>query len=91
MAITHGMNVEQVRQIGRKLQAEAEKIGQVMQTVDSQVQTAQTAWKGPDSQQFAQTWQGHRPQLQKLKSELETLSKKALSNAEAQTSTSSSF
>ncbi|MDO4783627.1 MAG: WXG100 family type VII secretion target [Propionibacteriaceae bacterium] len=92
MAITHGMNVEQVKQIANKLDREAQQIETIMQHVDSHIREALEAWKGPDSKQFSQLWEGqHRPQLRKLKADLENLAKKARTNASAQTSTSSSF
>ncbi|MDO4717599.1 MAG: WXG100 family type VII secretion target [Propionibacteriaceae bacterium] len=92
MAITHGMNVEQVRQIAGKLDREAQQIEAIIQHVNNHIQEALEAWKGPDSRQFSQLWEGqHRPQLRKLKNDLEDLARKARSNATAQTSTSSSF
>lgn len=85
MALTHGMNVDRVEQIGRDLKTQAGQIGQIISKVNSLVSQSQSEWKGKDAADFANWWNNqHRPALSDLQHKLEGLGTSALNNASEQ-------
>ena len=83
MAVTHGMNPEEVRQLGQELQRQAGEIESLMGTLNSRV--GSTTWVGPDATQFKdQWWPEHRQQLQKVAQDLRGFGQSALNNAAEQ-------
>ena len=70
-----GMNLETVKGELPKWQNLAEELNGVINNVNTQVQQANEAWNGPDSEKFVSEWEGqHRPQLEKIKQMLDALS-----------------
>ena len=62
VAVTHGMNVDDVEATGRALQARAADIEVLIRDVDRQV--GSTSWVGPDAERFKnQWWPEHRRNL----------------------------
>ena len=88
MAVSHGMNVEEVRGLGQQLQTQAENIQQVMAHLDSAVNGA--TWLGPDADTFkGQWWPQHRQQLQQVVQGLHDFGQSAMNNATEQENVSS--
>jgi hypothetical protein len=88
MSFTHGMNVEQVRQLGHLLQAKADEIITMLGQIDSQLNS--TTWEGPDAQQFkGQWWPEHKGRLQQVSEGIRGFGQSALNNASAQEDASS--
>lgn len=89
MALTHGMNVDAVEQIGRDLHTQASQINSVVGQVDRLVGQSQQEWKGQDASRFEAEWRGKfRQQLVNLQAQLEVLSTQARNNARDQRDTS---
>jgi len=88
-----GMNVEAITgQVVPGFRQQSEAVRAVISAVEKLIGVVQTDWKGQDSQQFIQKWQGeYRSPLQKLAEELNELSSTAQRNAENQRQTSSSL
>lgn len=93
MAITHGMNVEQIRTIGNKLKGVASNdIANLITQIDKLVNSAASNWSGKDSNQFKNDWTNtHKKSLTKLQSSLDSYGQKALANATKQETTSSQY
>lgn len=92
MAITHGMDIATVRTIATRMDGQATAVGTVISQVDTLIQQAIDAWKGPDSAKFQSEWQSHyRPQLVTLRNELNQLAGRAKTNATNQEATSQQF
>ena len=91
MAEFSGMNVEAITsQVVPGFRQQSEAVRTVISSVEKLIGVVQTDWKGTDSQQFIQKWQGeYRNPLQKLAEELNELSSTAQRNAEMQRQTSS--
>jgi hypothetical protein len=86
-AVTHGMNIEEVKLLARKLDEKANQIGQIAGEVNGVLNSA--AWVGPDAQAFKSKWQSEGTrQLNEAKQILTTASHAANANAAAQESTS---
>ncbi|MCQ3813701.1 MAG: hypothetical protein KTU85_04685 [Acidimicrobiia bacterium] len=51
-----GADVEQLDQLGRKFDEEAQKIDATISTITAQVQ--QAWWKGTDAERFRNDWEG---------------------------------
>lgn len=69
-----GMNLDVVKGELPKWTNLAEELNGVITAVNTQVQAANEAWNGPDSEKFISEWEGqHRPQLEKIKSLIESL------------------
>ncbi|MGE9782714.1 WXG100 family type VII secretion target [Janibacter sp. CX7] len=69
-----GMNLETVKGEIPKWQQLAEDINTIITTVNTQVQQADEAWNGKDSDDFISEWEGqHRPALEKIKGLIENL------------------
>lgn len=85
--ITHGMNVEQVKALGAKLDAKANQINALITEVNNALQN--TSWVGPDADSFKNKWSHEGVgQLNKAKEILTHASAAAKRNAQAQDSTS---
>lgn len=69
-----GMNLDVVKGELPKWTNLAEELNGVITAVNTQVQAANEAWNGADSEKFISEWEGqHRPQLEKIKSLIESL------------------
>jgi len=69
-----GMNLETVQGELPKWQNLNEELNGIINNVNTQVQAANEAWNGTDSEQFVSEWEGqHRPQLEKIKGLIEQL------------------
>ena len=69
-----GMNLDVVTGERPKWTNRAEELNGVITAVNTQVQAANEAWNGPDSEKFISEWEGqHRPQLEKIKALIESL------------------
>lgn len=69
-----GMNLETVKGELPKWQNLAEELNGIVTNVNTQVQAANEAWNGTDSEQFVSEWEGtHRPALEKIKQLIEQL------------------
>jgi hypothetical protein len=85
--ITHGMNVEQVRQLATQLNQKASGIDQILSEVNAMLQN--TAWIGPDADSFKNKWQAEGVrQLTAAKDILTQASQAASRNASEQDTTS---
>lgn len=83
MAISHGMNIEEVKALGRKLQAISGQMNDIVSQLNSQVNS--TTWVGPDAQMFkTQWWPEHSGHLRRVSTDLHGFGQSALSNAMAQ-------
>ena len=83
MAVTHGMNTEEVRNLGAQLQEVSRQIESIMGQLNSKV--GSTTWVGPDATQFKdQWWPEHRQHLQRVATDLNGFGQSALNNAAAQ-------
>jgi len=91
MALTHGMNVDRVEQIGRDLKTQAGQLSQIVTKVNSLVTQSQAEWKGKDATDFANEWNNqHRAALTDLQHKLEALGGSAQKNATDQRTVSGS-
>ena len=87
-AISHGMNVEQVKQLGNTLKQKKQEIDSIINTINSVLNS--TAWEGPDAVAFkTQQWPEHRTHLTQIGQAIEGFGQSALNNASEQESTSS--
>lgn len=87
MAITHGMNVEQVRQLGNLMKQKSNEITQMINQINSQLNG--TNWEGPDAQGFKNSqWPDHRAKLQQVAQALDGFGQSAVQNASEQEGTS---
>lgn len=69
-----GMNLDVVKGELPKWSNLSEELNTVITNVNTQVQQADEAWNGTDSEQFVQEWESqHRPQLEKIKSLIDSL------------------
>ena len=83
MAITHGMNIEEVRQTGRELQTKSQDLQNIINTLQAKVDT--TTWEGPDAVRFkTEWWPNHKQVLVNMVQELNGLGQSALNNAQEQ-------
>ena len=82
--ISHGMNIEQVEELGRLLKQHAVKLQQLSTTIQQRVNRAD-AWKGQRANQFRNSaWPQHRTRLQQLSRDLDGFGQSALNNAAEQ-------
>ena len=88
-----GMNVESITsQVVLGFRNQSESVRSVIQGVERLIGIVETEWKGNDSRQFIQKWQGeYRGPLQQLAEELDNLGVLAGRNAEAQRANSSTL
>jgi hypothetical protein len=77
------MNVEEVRALGRKLQAMQGEIDGIINRLNAEVNG--TTWVGPDATQFkTQWWPEHQKHLRQMGVDLHGFGQSALNNASAQ-------
>ena len=70
-----GMNLDVVNGELPKWTNLSEELNGVITAVNTQVQAANDAWNGNDSEKFVSEWEGtHRPQLEKIKAMIDQLS-----------------
>ena len=87
MSFTHGMNVEQVRQLGNTLQSKADEIRSMVGQIDGQLNG--TTWEGPDAQRFkGSEWPDHKNRLMQSAEVLQGFGQSALNQATEQEATS---
>ncbi len=87
-AISHGMNVEQVRSLGNLLKQKKQQIDEIVGAINSAL--GNTAWEGPDAVAFkTQQWPEHRTHLTAIGNAIDGFGQSALNNASEQESTSS--
>ena len=83
--LTHGMNVDQVENLGRQLQGKGDEIDALMNAINGLIDQLQTEWKGQDATEFKGWWDSqHRPALQALRDAIKGLGQSALNNASEQ-------
>jgi len=83
MAVSHGMDIGEVRQLGGSLQASAGSIDDLIRRIDSAV--SGSAWVGSDATTFKGTWwPEHRARLVAMSEKLYGLGQSAKNNAEEQ-------
>lgn len=81
--LTHGMNVEQVDELGRFLKQKGSDLGQLALTIDSRIR--QSSWTGGDADRFRHDWwPAHRGMLDRIANEIDGLGQSALNNAAEQ-------
>jgi uncharacterized protein YukE len=87
-AITHGMDIAQVRQLASEMTRAADEIRRLSQQITSKLHS--TPWAGPDQQRFESDWTGqHTQQLNTVVQALQDAARTATQNAQEQESTSS--
>lgn len=84
-----GMNLDVVQGELPKWTNLSEELGGVINNVNTQVQAANEAWNGTDSEQFVSEWDGtHRPQLEKIRGLIDQLCEQLQSDIQQQSETS---
>lgn len=83
MAVTQGMNVEEVERLGAQLQRSAQDIDTWTASIDRLV--VGTPWMGSDADRFKhEWWPGHRARIRSVAGELNGYGQSALNNASEQ-------
>ncbi|ACZ29534.1 hypothetical protein Xcel_0495 [Xylanimonas cellulosilytica DSM 15894] len=78
-----GMNVGDVRKLGKSLKADADELDRVVRDITRTLN--KTYWEGKDAQRFRNEWQGaHTKALKQVASALDTAGETARTNAEQQ-------
>jgi len=87
--ITHGMNIEEVEELGRYLSTRASReVESARQQVDRRISSVQ--WAGPESDRFRrEVWPVRRDQLRSISEELRQFGDKVLEDARQQREASS--
>lgn len=86
-----GMNLDTVQGELPKWQNLAEELGSIINDTNTQVQAANEAWNGTDSEKFVSEWNDtHRPGLEKIKGLIEQLCDQLQSDINQQREASSS-
>jgi hypothetical protein len=87
MAVTHGMNVDEVNQLGHQLQTQAGNIRDMVGQLEGVI--SGTTWMGPDADQFkGQWWPEHKQHLLAVAEQLHGFGQSALNNASDQVNAS---
>lgn len=85
----YGADVQQLRKLSQSLSAGASQLSGKTRELDSLIGQSQTSWLGQDAQQFAADWQGQlRSLMVNVSRDLEQAARKALQNADEQSSAS---
>ncbi len=85
MANLTGMDIEQVRNMGRTMQQKSDEIRNIIHTLDGLVNQIPGVWRGHDAEQFKGWWQNeHRGHLSQVAEQLHGLGQSALNNAQEQ-------
>ena len=80
-----GMDVDEVRSLAGQLQNQAQKITDVVSSIESIVSSMENVWKGKDATEFLSWWQTqHKPALNHAEQAIRGLHQSALNNAIAQ-------
>jgi uncharacterized protein YukE len=83
MALTHGMNIEEVKALGQFLQAKKGEIEQLVSQIQAKVDGA--GWEGPDALKFkGDWWPEHKNSLNQIGERLHGFGQSALNNATEQ-------
>lgn len=85
-----GMDVEAIGQVAVQLDAQAQSVEQVIQTIDNLINQAIGNWHGNDANNFQQNWAGHRGALQAAHNEIVNLAQVARMNVQQQEQVSNS-
>lgn len=81
--ISHGMNVQEVKDLGAKLKDVSHSITEMVNLLNGKVNN--TSWVGPDASKFKNDWwPQHRTHLQNMVRDLDGFGQSALNNASAQ-------
>lgn len=81
--ISHGMNVQEVKDLGAKLKDISKQINDMVNLLHGKVNN--TSWVGPDATKFKNDWwPQHRTHLQKMVQDLDGFGQSALNNASEQ-------
>lgn len=87
MSITHGMNVDEVDQLGRLLQRNGDRLGQILGEIDSVLHAV--VWEGHDAGVFkSEWWPKHKASVQTAAQQLHGFGQSALNNVTEQRSAS---
>ena len=85
--LTHGMNLEEVEELGHALKERAKAISAIAGQIDRRVHS--TTWAGSDAEKFRGSWwPTHKAKLYATAKELDGLGQSALNNATEQRSAS---
>lgn len=85
--LTHGMNIDEVEELGRFLQQKGRDLEQLLTGIDGKIRAS--SWTGGDADRFrGDWWPKHKAQLATLAREIDGLGQSALNNASAQRSAS---
>ncbi len=83
MAVSHGMNPDEVEKLGTLLKEVAEHIRNIVGSLDGKV--GSTTWNGPDADMFKRDWwPGHQGRLTQVANDLDGFGQSAYNNASAQ-------
>lgn len=85
MALTHGMNIEAVEQIGSKLQKRySAGVSEIAAEVGQMVESTRAGWVGGDADRFRSWWPAKRSALGAIADDLYGFGQSALNNAAEQ-------
>lgn len=85
MSLTHGMNIETIRQLAKSFDDQATNVQQLETRINGLVGQAQRDWAGKDSKQFVGEWNNtHRKAILKIKASLDQLADILKRNATSQ-------
>jgi uncharacterized protein YukE len=88
MTISHGMNIDEVRNLGNQLRQQAQHIEQLVAQLEGQINS--TSWMGADANTFKHDWwPQHRQHLHAAATGLDGFGQSALNNAQEQEQVSS--
>jgi hypothetical protein len=83
--ISHGMNVTEIENLGRKLQQTyAEDVSRVMREIETLVNNTSGTWLGRDANDFRSWWPAKRNALKAIAADLHGFGQSALNNATEQ-------
>ena len=86
-----GMNLETVAGEIPKWRNLSEEVGGIINNTNAQVQAANEAWNGTDSDKFVSEWNDqHRPALEKIKQLIDELCERLDADVQQQRETSNS-
>ncbi len=88
MAVSQGMNHPAVLAVAGHLDADQQKVADLMQRTATAVSTLGQNWFGNDSSQFASDWAAHSKQLHLAADGIAAMAKQARSQASDQQATS---